>query len=55
MCPNFGTPKIILHLEQIEILLFLGVPILRHFRVINFFTLVVALARGVHESLLSIS
>ena len=33
MCPDFGTPKMILDLEQMEILLFLGVPILRHFTV----------------------
>ena len=27
VCPNFGTPKkLILHLEQMENLLFLGVP-----------------------------
>ena len=33
MCLFFGTPKNnqILDLEQMEILLFLGVPILRHF------------------------
>ena len=36
MCPNFGTPKNKknLHLEQREILSFLGVPILRHFTVV---------------------
>ena len=35
MCPDFGTPKNnqIIHLEQMKILLFLGVPIHKHFRV----------------------
>ena len=35
MCPNFGTPKkkLILDLEQMENVLLLGVPILRHFMV----------------------
>ena len=31
MCPNFGTTKINFHLEQMENLLFLGVPILKVF------------------------
>ena len=33
---NFGTPKNneFCHLEQMENLLFLGVPILKHFRVV---------------------
>ena len=31
LCLNFGTPQIIIfHLEQMENLLFLGVPILKH-------------------------
>ena len=31
ICPNSGTPKILnFHLEQMENLLFLGVPILKH-------------------------
>ena len=32
MCPNFGT-KLILHLEQMENLLFSRVPILKHIMV----------------------
>ena len=36
MCPNFGTPKNnnFFHLEQMENLLFLGVPILKHITVV---------------------
>ena len=34
MCPNFGTSKNSLHLEQMENLLLLGVPILKHITVI---------------------
>ena len=34
MCPNFGTPKTVnVHLEQMENLLFSGVPILKHIAV----------------------
>ena len=36
LCPNFGTPENndFFHLGQMENLLFLGVPILKHFRVV---------------------
>ena len=33
MCPNFGTPKNILHLDQMENLLLLGVQIPKHITV----------------------
>ena len=32
---NFGTSKRIFHLEQMENILFLGVPILKHIRRVN--------------------
>ena len=35
MCPNLGTPKNnFFHLEQMENLSFLGVPILKHIKVV---------------------
>ena len=35
MCPNFGTPKNILHLVKMENLLLLGVQILKHITVVS--------------------
>ena len=36
MCPNFGMPeKLTFHLEQMENLLFLGVPTLKHIMIVT--------------------